>query len=217
MKVNSVIIVLAAPLVIFASVATLGGVLQNIQDTQVSTIDPGFVPSTGQLNLGYTPQLPSTAVAREISSPADARAAYFASQRPTSALGPDVTTGAASLEADGAAPIGATVQTEPAKFSTINDTLDRVPTTAWPLGLSDQQRERIYQAVMTDQTAPATDTGNLERTSELPTEVALNGMHALPASLDDIAQVRGLEYVKTRDKVFLVRPANRIVVDAIGR
>jgi hypothetical protein len=44
---------------------------------------------------------------------------------------------------------------------------------AWPLGLSDLQRQRIYLAVMADKNAPATDTDDLGRASELPTEVAL--------------------------------------------
>jgi hypothetical protein len=88
---------------------------------------------------------------------------------------------------------------------------------AWPLGLSDQQRQRIYLAVMADKNAPAIDIGDLGRTSELPTQVALNELHVLPSSIGDITQVRGLTYVKTMDKVFLVIPANRIVVDAIAR
>jgi hypothetical protein len=32
----------------------------------------------------------------------------------------------------------------------------------------------------------------------------------------DIAGMQGLGYVKTKDKVFLVEPATRIVVDEIG-
>jgi hypothetical protein len=34
-------------------------------------------------------------------------------------------------------------------------------------------------------------------------------------SIGDITEVRGLGYVKTIDKVFLVSPATRIVVDVI--
>ena len=87
---------------------------------------------------------------------------------------------------------------------------------AWPLGLNDQQRQRIYLTVMADKTAPATDIDDLKRASELPTQVALNELHVLPSSIGDITQVRGLEYVKTTDKVFLVSPASRIVVDTIA-
>jgi hypothetical protein len=214
MKMKSEIIVVAALLGVFAGVALAGGVLQKVQDASVSTSDAGFVPSTGQINLGYTRKVPSSSFSREIPSGADARAAFFASERLTYAHGE--TTGAASSEAEVIAPIGASPQTIPAKFSNTNDTLDRVPIMAWPLGLSDQQRQRIYLAVMADKNAPATDVDDLGRTSELPTQVALNELHVLPSSIGDITQVRGLEYVKTTDKVFLVSPASRIVVDTIA-
>jgi len=217
MKIKSTIIFATALLVVFASVALLGGVLQKAQDAGVSTSDAGFVPSTGQINLGYTPKIPSSSLAREIPSGADARAAFFASERLTYAFDHNETTGAASSEAGVIAPIGASPQTIPAKFSSTNDTLDRIPIMAWPLGLSDQQRQRIYLAVMADKNAPATDIDDLGRTSELPTQVALNELHVLPSSIGNITQVRGLNYVKTMDKVFLVIPANRIVVDAIAR
>jgi hypothetical protein len=214
MKIKSEIIIVTALLGVFASIALVGGVLQKAQDATVSTSDPGFVPSTGQINPGYARKLPSSSFSREIPSGADARAAFFASQRLTYAHGE--TTGAASSEAEVIAPIGASPQTIPAKFSNTNDTLDRVPIMARPLGLSDQQRQRIYLAVMADKNAPATDVDDLGRTSELPTQVALNELHVLPSSIGDITQVRGLEYVKTTDKVFLVSPASRIVVDTIA-
>ena len=214
MKIKSEIIIVTALLGVFASIALVGGVLQKAQDATVSTSDPGFVPSTGQINPGYTRKVPSSSFSREIPSGADARAAFFASERLTYAHGE--TTGAASSEAEVIAPIGASPQTIPAKFSNTNDTLDRVPIMAWPLGLSEQQRQRIYLAVMADKNAPATDVDDLGRTSELPTQVALNELHVLPSSIGDITQVRGLEYVKTTDKVFLVSPASRIVVDTIA-
>ena len=58
MKIMNPIIVVAAVLVVFASVATVAGIAQKAQDADVSTIDPGFVPSTGQINNG-TGKLPS--------------------------------------------------------------------------------------------------------------------------------------------------------------
>lgn len=166
--------------------------------------DPGFNPDTGQINRGFDPKVPSSNPSPPaIPSPAEARAAFFASES------------MASTGVGGAGPIGATPQTMPANLSKRNDTLDRLPTMAWPLGLSNQQRQRVYQAVMADKSALATDTGNLARTSVLPTQVALNETYDFPSSLDDIARLRGLKYVKTKDKVFLVVPTNRIVVDVI--
>jgi hypothetical protein len=38
----------------------------------------------------------------------------------------------------------------------------------------------------------------------------------MPTSVRGIAGVQGLDYVKTKDKVFPVEPATRIVVDEIG-
>ena len=52
MKIKNPIIVVTAVLVVFASVAMAGGIAQKAQDAGVSTIDPGFVPSTGQINDG---------------------------------------------------------------------------------------------------------------------------------------------------------------------
>lgn len=119
--------------------------------------DPGFNPDTGQINRAFDSKVPSRSPSPPaIPSPAEARAAFFASKS------------TASTGVGGTGPIGATPQTMPANLSKTNDTLDRLPTMAWPPGLSDQQRQRIYQAVMADKSAPATDAGNLARTSVLP-------------------------------------------------
>jgi hypothetical protein len=75
MKIKSAIIVVTTFLGVFASIALLGGVLQKAQDAGVSASDAGFVPSTGQINLGYTSKVPSNSLAREIPSGPDARAA----------------------------------------------------------------------------------------------------------------------------------------------
>lgn len=182
-------------LVLLVSVADAG-------DTTSST-NPCFNPATGQINCGFDPKVPSSAVPIVNSSPAEARAAFIESK------------GAASRGVGGIGPIGATRQTMPEMFSKTNETLDHVPLMAWPLGLSDQERQRIYQAVMADKTAPATDAGNLAATSVLPAKVALNETYDLPLSVGDIARVRGLKYVKTKNKIFLVVPNNRIVVDEL--
>ena len=217
MMIKSAIIFTTAVFVIIASVALAGGVLQKAQNAGTSMSATGFVSSTGQINPGYDPRLPTSSLARETPSGPDAREAFFASEWLTNAFDHNETTGATSTEGEVTAPIGASPQTMPAKFSRTNDTLDRIPIMAWPLGLSDQQRQRVYLAAMAAKTSPATDAGDLVRTSELPAEVALNELHVLPSSIGDITQVRGLEYVKTMNKVFLVIPPNRIVVDAISR
>jgi hypothetical protein len=112
-------------------------------------------------------------------------------------------------------PIGATGQTMPAKISARNDTLDRLPVMAWPMRLSDQDRQKVYQAVMADKSQPASGADKLAPASELSTDQALNGMHALPESLRGIDAVNGLMFVKAKNKVLLVTPATRTVVDEI--
>jgi hypothetical protein len=110
-------------------------------------------------------------------------------------------------------PIGANAQTMPAKFSERNDILDRVPIMAWPLALSEQDRQKIFQAVMADKSQPDADADTLKPASELTPAQALNGTRALPESLQGIALVKGLHFMKTKDKVLLVNPATRVVID----
>ncbi len=112
-------------------------------------------------------------------------------------------------------PIGSVGETIPAKFSERNDILDRVPIMAWPLALSDQERQQIYQAVMADKSLPADGADALAPASELSTSQALTGMHPLPASVSGIAAAKSLDYVKAKNKVLLVEPSTRIVVEQI--
>ena len=112
-------------------------------------------------------------------------------------------------------PIGAIGETMPAKFSERNDVLDRVPTMAMPMKLSDQERQRIYQAVMADKTQTAAGAETLEPASILSAEQALNETYPLPASLADIAAVKRLSYVKAKNKVLLVKPDTRVVYEQI--
>ena len=51
-RTKNTIIVLAASLAVFASMALLGTLSQKAQNAGISPIDPGFVPSTGQINAG---------------------------------------------------------------------------------------------------------------------------------------------------------------------
>jgi len=112
-------------------------------------------------------------------------------------------------------PIGSFGETMPSKFSERNDILDRVPTMAMPMKLSDQECQRIYQAVMADKTQVAVGAETVEPASFLSTEQALNETHPLPASLADIAAVKRLSYVKAKNKVLLVEPDTRIVFEQI--
>lgn len=124
-------------------------------------------------------------------------------------------TNVATSEPPPSGPIGAVGQTIPAKFSKRNDILDRTPIMAYPLKLSDDERRQIFQAVMADKPAAAAGADALIPASELSTEQALQGMHPLPEGVHGIAQIRGFKYVKGKDKVLLVEPSTRTVVDQI--
>lgn len=52
MKIKSTIIALTAFVVVFVSIAHVGGALQRARDAEVSRSDRGFIPSTGQISDG---------------------------------------------------------------------------------------------------------------------------------------------------------------------
>ena len=202
--------------------------------TPSSTTDPGFSPQTGQINPGEAPH-PWSATAelpQDKQPPQDqARAALMMpdpvgvsslGETSAQASGNQTTTGAAAspTEQSGAVaapagPIGATLQTMPAKVSQRNDLLDHLPMMAWPLRLNEQQRQQIYQAVMADKSQPVANADALKPAASLSYDQQRD-MHPLPQALAGIDGLQGLHYVKGKDKVLLVRPANGIVVDQIN-
>lgn len=196
--------------------------------------DPGFRPDTGQINDARPQQTPAASGAlRKIPTPEETLAAKMTPVSTQPSTGeqaqagpaqPPVTTGAASN--DGAAgagnepppsgPIGAVGQTIPAKFSKRNDVLDRTPIMAWPLALDAEQRKQIFDAVMADKSPAVEGADALAPASQLSTDQALNRMRALPDSVQGIDAVKRLKYLKTKDKILLVEPSTRIVVDQIS-
>jgi len=114
------------------------------------------------------------------------------------------------LAAPGAPQDGETV---PSKFSARNAALDRLPIMAFPLGLSEAQKRRIYDSVSATRPAPSGLTA-------APAEVLPAGveMHALPDRiLGEMPVLRHLKYARLANKVLLVQPPNRIVVGEIER
>ena len=156
------------------------------------TLDPGFVPDTGQINSGHAAEPWSDALPQEEPpSQEEARAALMmpddgtpsagqgsAGQIPSGQL---TTAGTSVSTTTGTAgpPIGATTQTMPANFSQRNDLLDRVPTTAWPLPLNEQQRKQIYTAVMADNSQSAPGATELKPGSFLSFNQT-HDLHGLP-------------------------------------
>jgi hypothetical protein len=102
-------------------------------------------------------------------------------------------------------------QTVPSKFSERNARLDKLPIMAFPLGLTDAQRQQIAARVGAAD-APVATLGT-KLSEELPMGVALND---LPQALNsEVPAVHGLKYVRTSDRVLLVAPSNRIVVGEV--
>ena len=104
-------------------------------------------------------------------------------------------------------------QTVPAKFSEHNAQVDALPIMAYPLALSDQQRQRILDVVM----AAPTPVSTVQATTaqQLPGLVALNDLP--PELLRDTPALQGMSYLKTSDGVLIVRAPTMIVVDSIKR
>jgi hypothetical protein len=103
----------------------------------------------------------------------------------------------------------ADTQTVPAKFSERNDTLDELPTMAFPLPLTDEQRQRIRASVSK---VPAEST-NARLAELLPSGI---NVRELPRDLmQGIPATQNLGYVRTADKILLISPPNRIVVGEI--
>ncbi len=109
-------------------------------------------------------------------------------------------------------PIGSTTQTLPAKFSSRNALIDRAPVMALPFKLKDEQLKQIFQAVMNAKDAVAIDGANLKPAIQL-TLAQAEAMRPLPGASDAL---KGLKYLKTKDKVLLVEPSTRIVLEEIS-
>jgi hypothetical protein len=105
---------------------------------------------------------------------------------------------------------GATPQTMPAKYSQENADRAEYSIMGYPIQLSDEQRQAIWQAVgeQPQTTVGANETIHAEPGTFLPPLVQ---GQALPDSLNDNAALRGHKYVRTGDKVLIIRPANGIV------
>ena len=193
--------ILIVPVAVLATATAVTNLAAQTSN-RPSTPDPGFVPNTGQINPGHAaePWRASTAPDQQPSQEEARAALMMADDGAPSAGGPG--------------PIGATMGTMPEKFSHRNELLNRVPVSAWPLPLNQQQREQIYKAVMAENTQPPAGAAALRPGSFLTYEQTLNE-RPLPQSVAGIDGLQGLEYVKGKDKVLLVRPPNGIVVDEI--
>ena len=103
--------------------------------------------------------------------------------------------------------------TTPAKFSQRNDALDHIPTMARGPALSDAQRKLIVDTVKAGTAAPP-------RFASPPATILPLGaeMQAWPQDvLGQIPDLRDTKYVSLADKILVVIPNSRIVVEEIPR
>jgi hypothetical protein len=101
-------------------------------------------------------------------------------------------------------------QTVPSTVSQRNAALDELPTMAFPLPFTDEQRQRIREAVSK---APV-ESANARAAELLPSGI---NVRELPRQItDQIPAARNLGYVRTSDKILLISPPNRIVVGEIA-
>jgi hypothetical protein len=103
--------------------------------------------------------------------------------------------------------------TTPSKVSQRNQQLDNIPIMARGPQLTDAQRKLIVERVMAAGGAPAQVVA--APTAQLPAGVE---MHPWPSDIaGQVPSIRDTKYVKLSDKVLVVRPESRIVVEEIAR
>ena len=103
--------------------------------------------------------------------------------------------------------------TTPAKFSPRNDALDHLPTMARGPALSDAQRKLIVDTVKAGTAVPA-------RFAAAPAMILPLGADMQPWPQDVLGQIpdlRDTKYVSLADKILVVLPNSRIVVEEIAR
>ena len=220
LKAATAVLALATTILVSTALVPRALVPAARADDQSSTLNPGFVPNTGQINPGQAAQPQAQQPAQE-----DARAALMMPDNGAPSAGQASQGNQANQDGQQATPsqnssaqsgpIGSTVQTMPAKFSKRNDLLDHMPMMAWPLPLNEQQRQQIYQAVMNDKSQPVEGAASLKPASSLSYDQRRD-LQPLPQSVTNIDGLQDLRYVKGKDKVFLVRPSSGIVVDEIA-
>jgi hypothetical protein len=104
-------------------------------------------------------------------------------------------------------------ETTPAKFSQRNDTLDHMPTMARGPALTDAQRKLIVDAVKPGAGAPARFAAGPAMTLPPGDE-----MQAWPQDiLGQVPDLRDTKYVSLADKILVVLPNSRTVVEEIAR
>jgi|SoiMethySBSTD1v2_1073268.scaffolds.fasta_scaffold01271_35 hypothetical protein len=111
------------------------------------------------------------------------------------------------------APIGATGQTMPAKFSAENDALDKIPIMGRMALTADQAR--MLRDSLAASSQPDAGIAAVGPATELPADVAI---HDLPGNVtEQVPALKGYKFAKLADKIVIVSPPNRVVVGEIAK
>jgi hypothetical protein len=103
-------------------------------------------------------------------------------------------------------------QTEPAKFSERNARIDAMPIMAYPLGLSDEQKQRIAASIAKSD-APVADI-SAKPADVLPADTPVSEFSADVKAAAPMTS--DLHFIRTRDKILLVRAPNMVVTGEIS-
>jgi len=110
-------------------------------------------------------------------------------------------------------PLGATGQTMPSTISKENAALDKLPTTALQLPLTNEQKQLIVKSVASAPKAQGANLSDLHTTSFLPIGIAIQTFSGdVTQQVPDAARYK---YVKLDDRVLIVDPPLSIVVGEI--
>jgi hypothetical protein len=104
-------------------------------------------------------------------------------------------------------------QTVPAKYSPRNAELDELPTMAFPLPLTNEQKQQIY-AALSKSNAPVAEV-SAKPADQLSSSVALNDMPA--DATQQLPWMKDFKFIQLTDKVLLVSAPNMIVIGEISK
>lgn len=105
-------------------------------------------------------------------------------------------------------------QDEPAKFSMKNAKLDGTPILAFPLMLTDQQKQAIYQKLSEGQAAAQSNI-TAKPSEQVPATLALQ---ELPADLAaGMPSVSDYKFLRTGDRILVINPRENVVVGEITK
>jgi hypothetical protein len=107
----------------------------------------------------------------------------------------------------------ATPQTMPSTISAENAKKDKMPTVAWQLPMTDDQKKAIVSSVASAQSQHAANLADIHVTETLPTEVAAQDFSPdLKQKLPDLGRYK---FVKVEKRLLIVDPPLRTVVGEI--